>query len=150
MMITRNMPLKEVLNLAHPCRCGACSNGCKFGSGFLAEDDAKRLAKFLGITDKELKEKYLEEVEQFNTKLLRPKLERKENKPYGKCIFFDKEIGCKIHEAKPLQCKVSMGCKDYGEDLSLWFMHNYIINENDAKSMEEYEAYLESGGKKLE
>ena len=148
-MISKNTPLKEVLKLAHPCRCDACSNGCKYGSGFLAGDDAKNLAKFFGMREEELKQKYLEETEQFNTKLLRPKLERKAGRPYGKCIFFDEKEGCKVHEAKPLQCKVSMGCKDYGEELSLWFMHNYIVNEDDGKSMEEFNVYLKSGGKTL-
>ena len=148
-MISKNTPLKEVLKLAHPCRCDACSNGCKYGSGFLAGDDAKNLAKFFGISEEELKQRYLEEAEQFNTKLLRPKLERKEGRPYGRCIFFSEKEGCKVHEAKPLQCKVSMGCKDYGEELSLWFMHNYIVNEGDGKSMEEFNVYLKSGGKTL-
>lgn len=148
-MITKSTSVKEVLKLTHPCRCDACSNGCKYGSGFMIGDDSKKLAKFLAISEKELKEKYLEEVEQFHTKLLRPKLERKGNKPYGKCIFFDEKQGCKIHEAKPLQCKVSMGCKDYGEELSLWFMHNYIVKEDDEKSMEEFNVYLKSGGKIL-
>ena len=138
-----------MLKLAHPCRCDACSNGCKYGSGFLAGDDAKNLAKLFGISEEELKQKYLEETEQFSTKLLRPKLERKEGRPYGRCIFFSEKEGCKVHEAKPLQCKVSMGCKDYGEELSLWFMHNYIVNEGDGKSMEEFNVYLKSGGKTL-
>lgn len=149
MMISKNTPLKEVLKLAHPCRCDACSNGCRYGSGFLAGNDAKDLAKFFGISEEELKQKYLEEAEQFNTKLLRPRLERKDGRPYGKCIFFDEKEGCKVHEAKPLQCKVSMGCKDYGEELSLWFMHNHIVNEDDDKSMEEFNVYLKSGGKML-
>lgn len=148
-MISKNTPLKEVLKLAHPCKCNACSNGCRYGSGFLAEGDAKALAKFLGISEEELKERYLEEAGQFNARLLRPKIERKEGRPYGKCIFFDEKEGCKVHEAKPLQCKVSMGCKDYGEELSLWFMHNYIIDEDDEKSMEEFNVYLKSGGKAL-
>ena len=148
-MISKNTPLKEVLKLAHPCRCHACSNGCRYGSGFLAGDDAKNLAKFLGIGEEELKQKYLEEAEQFSAKLLRPKLKRKQGMPYGKCIFFGEKEGCKVHEAKPLQCRISMGCKDYGKELTLWFMHNCIVNENDEKSMKEFNVYLKSGGKTL-
>jgi len=148
--ITKDTPLKEVLKLAHPCKCDACSNGCKYGSGFLIGEDSKNIAKFLNIGEEELKEKYLEDAEQFNTKLLRPKIERKDGKPYGKCIFFDEKAGCKVHDVKPLQCKISMGCGPYGEELSLWFMHNCIINESNKKSMEELDVYIKSGGKTLE
>ncbi|MBI2107897.1 YkgJ family cysteine cluster protein [Candidatus Woesearchaeota archaeon] len=148
-MINKNTPLKEVLKLAHPCKCDACSNGCNYGSGFLAGDDAKKLAKFLGVSEEKLREKYLEEAEQFNKKLLRPKLERKHGKPYGKCMFYDKKEGCRVHEAKPMQCKLAMGCKNYGEELMLWFMHNHIVDENDEKSMKEFGVYLKSGGKAL-
>ena len=90
----------------------------------------------------------MEEIEKFNTKLFRPKIIRK-NKPYGKCVFFDENIGCKIHEVKPLECRVSMGCKDYGEQISLWFMLNNFVNSNDAESIRQYNTYLKSGGKTL-
>ena len=130
----------------HPCKCDACNHGCKFGSGFFADGETEKLAKFLNIPEKELKEKYLEEVEQFNTKLFRPKIER-QGKPHGKCVFYDGKKGCKVHDVKPLQCRIAMGCKDYGEDLMVWFMENYQVNEDDEKSMKEYEVYLKSGGK---
>jgi hypothetical protein len=42
-----------------------------------------------------------------------------------------------------------MGCKDYGEDLMIWFMENYQVDENNESSMKQYEVYLKSGGKKL-
>src|SRR3989338_5957518 len=109
-MLTKNTTLKEVVKLAHPCKCDACTVGCRYGSGFLINDDLPKIAEFLGITEEVLRKEFLEEAEKFNTKLFRPKILRK-NKPYGKCIFFDEETGCKIHEVKPLECKVSMGCK---------------------------------------
>ncbi len=146
--ISKSTPLNEIIKLAHTCKCYACSVGCKYGSGFLVGDDQKNLAKFLNINEQELREKYLEEVEQFNTKLLRPKLERK-GKPFGKCIFYDEKIGCGIHKAKPLQCKIAMGCKPYGEDLMVWFMMNYQVNPNDEKSMREFNTYIKSEGKIL-
>ena len=148
--ISKDTKLKEVLKLAAPCRCNSCSTGCKYGSGFLIGDDAENISKFLKVTKKELEGKYLEEAEQFSRKLWRPKLLRKAGKPYGKCIFYDEERGCTIHPVKPLQCKTSIACKPYGKELSLWFMHNYIIDENDENSMKEYEIYLKSGGEKLD
>ena len=43
-----------------------------------------------------------------------------------------------------------MGCKDYGETLSVWFMLNHFVNENDAESVRQFSTYLKSGGKTLE
>ena len=149
-LIHKNTPLKEVLNLAAPCRCNSCNHGCKFGSGSLVGDDSKNIAKFLGISEEELKKGFLEEVELFNKKLLRPKLIREKGKPYGRCVFFDDEKGCTIHEVKPLECKTSISCKDYGEDLSIWFMVNHVVDANDAESIRQYAKYIRSGGKLIE
>ena len=146
-MIHKNTTLKEVLKLAAPCRCHACNNGCKYGSGSLAGDDAKNIAKFLGISEEELKKRFLEEVELFNKKLLRPKLIREKNKPYGRCTFYDDEKGCTIHHVKPLECKTSINCKDYGEDLSVWFKVNFVVDTNDTESIRQYAQYIKSGGK---
>jgi Fe-S-cluster containining protein len=148
-MLTKNTPLKEVFGLTHPCKCSACTIGCKHGSGFLTDEDIPKLAKFMNVSEEVLKKEFLEEVEKFNTKRHRPKILRK-NKPYGKCIFFDNEIRCKIHEAKPLECKVSMGCKDYGEQLSIWFTLNHFVNKDDAESIRQFASYLKTGGKTLE
>jgi len=147
--LAKDTQIDEVLKLTNPCKCESCTVGCRHGSGFLVEEDIPRIAKFMGMPEDVLKKEFLEEVEKFNTKRFRPKILRK-NKPYGKCIFFDEEIGCKVHEVKPLECKVSMGCKSYGEKLSLWFMLNHFVNENDAESVRQYASYLKTGGKTLE
>lgn len=149
MKLTKNTPVKEVLKLVNPCKCEACTVGCRHGSGFLVDEDIPKLAKFMGLSEDVLKKEFLEEVEKFNTKRYRPRILRKD-KPYGKCIFFDEEIGCKVHEAKPLECKISMGCKDYGEQLSLWFMLNHFVNKDDAESIRQFASYLKSGGKTLQ
>jgi len=146
-MLNKNTPLKEVLQLANPCKCNACTIGCKHGSGFLVEEDIPKIAEFLKITEEVLKKEFLEEVEKFNTKQFRPKIIRK-GKPYGKCIFFDE--GCKVHPVKPRECKISMGCKDYGEQLSLWFMLDNFVNKDDPESIRQYHTHLKSGGKTLE
>ena len=146
-MINKNTPLKEVLNLAAPCRCNACNHGCKFGSGSLAGNDVKNIAVFLNIKEEELKNHFLEEIELFNKKVSRPKLIREQGKPYGRCVFFDDEKGCTIHDVKPLECKTSIQCRDYGEDLSVWFMVNHVIDTNDAESIRQYANYIKSGGK---
>ena len=146
-MIHKNTPLKEVLKLAAPCKCNACNHGCKYGSGSLAGDDAKKISAFLEISEEELKKGFLEEVELFNKKILRPKLIREKSKPYGQCVFYDEQKGCTIHEVKPLECKTSISCRDYGEDLSIWFMVNHVVDPNDAESVRQFAQYIKSGGK---
>ena len=146
-MITKNTPLKEVLELAAPCQCNSCNHGCKFGSGALAGDDAKHISRFLNISEQELKEKFLEEKELLNKKILRPKLIREKGKVHGQCTFYDDKKGCAVHEVKPLECKTSIQCKDYGEELSVWFMVNHILDSNDPESIRQYSQYIKTGGK---
>jgi len=148
-MIERKTPLKNILEQAPACKCEACSHGCTMGSGFLTEEDIPKMAKFLNVSEEELKEKYLEAVDMFNKTLHRPKIERKADRPYGKCTFYSEKEGCKVHDAKPLQCKVSMGCKDYSEELNAWFMLNHMVNEHDPESIRQYAQYLEAGGKTI-
>ena len=132
-----------MLQLAAPCKCTSCNNGCKFGSGILAGDDLKNIAKFLGISEEDAKKHYFEESDQFNKKVLKPRLLR-DNKPYGKCVFFDEQKGCTIHSVKPLQCKTAMNCKEYGEDLAKWFMVNHIVDPDDPESIRQYAIYLKT------
>ena len=65
-------------------------------------------------------------------------------------MFFDDEKGCTIHEVKPLECRTSISCKEYGEDLSVWFMVNFVIDSNDAESIRQYARYIRSGGRLIE
>ena len=144
MFITKNTPKETILELAPACSCNQCKHGCRMGSGILAKGDIEKLAAHLNLSVEETSQKFLEETEQFNQKLSRPKILRQE-KPWGTCIFFDEEKGCTVHEAKPLQCKIAMGCKDYGDQLMQWFMLNHIININDPESVRQYAQYLRAG-----
>ena len=133
--------------MAAPCRCSACNHGCKFGSGSLAGDDTKKISQFLKISEEDLKKDFLEETELFNKKVFKPRLLREKGKVHGQCVFYDDKKGCTIHEVKPLECKTSIQCKDYGEDLSVWFMVNYVIDPNDPESVRQYSQYIKTGGK---
>ena len=146
-MIHKNTPLKDVLNLAAPCRCSSCNHGCKFGSGSLVGDDAKKISKYLDISEVDLKKGFLEEVELFNKKMLKPKLIREKGKPYGRCVFYDEQNGCTVHPVKPLECKTSISCKDYGEELSIWFMLNHVVDLENPESIRQFAQYIKAGGK---
>jgi hypothetical protein len=148
-MLSIRSDLNKIMTLTHPCRCPSCENGCNFGSGALADGDLSKISEHLGLSEEEAKKQYFEEVEKFNTKRFRPKLEREKGKPYGKCVFYEKNIGCKIHNVKPLECKIAMGCKEYGEELILWFDLNHFLNPKDPESIRQYKIYLESGGKQM-
>lgn len=137
MIISKKTPKKRVLELGK--RCDKSNHCCSYTTGFLAEDDATQIAQFLGISEEELKEKFLDEVKMFNTNVLRPK-SIKSDKPHGPCVFLD-ENGCKIHEVKPLHCRLYT-CQDYGFDLTQWFYLNHLVNPEDPQSVREYAMFL--------
>ena len=90
MIVSKKTPKHRILGLGKHCeRSNHC---CRFTTGFLAEDDLQNIADFLKISEKELRDKFLEEVKMFNTKALRPK-SLKDKKPYGPCVFFDEKLG---------------------------------------------------------
>ncbi|MBI5389189.1 YkgJ family cysteine cluster protein [Candidatus Woesearchaeota archaeon] len=147
-MITKNTSQEKILGLAPPCRCDACSHGCTMGSGVFAEGEVKKAAAFFFLAEQKFKEKFLEKIFLFNKEKWKPKLLR-EGKPYGRCVFFDKQKGCTIHPVKPLQCKIAMGCKPCGEDLQKWFLLNHLVDVSDAQSIRDFASYLKSGGKTI-
>ena len=110
----------------------------------MAPGDFEKISKFLKISPEKLKDKYLIEREMFNKRLFRPRL-KDQDKPYGECIFFDGK-GCKIHKVKPLQCRIG-SCSENGEELSIWFLLNYIVDVDDPESIRQYASYVKNGGK---
>lgn len=154
MVITKETSVGDMLKRAPPCSCTACKHGCKMGSGFLAADDFEPLARAMSVSIAELKKKYLERRMLFNKEAWRPKLIRKKHPttgkkvPYGACIFYKNGM-CSVHDAKPLECKLAMPCKPYGEEQTTWFMLNNLIDFSDDDSVREYASYLKAGGKTL-
>ena len=149
MMISINTPKEDMIRLAPACTCEACQHGCSYGSGVLADEDLKPMAKFLGISKEELKENYLEKIEKFSTTRLRPQILRKNKKdgqelPFGNCVFLDDKKMCKVHDAKPLECKVSSGCQSHSTDASHWFTLNYFVNKDDPESVRQWHQFLKN------
>ena len=136
--LAKDTPLKMLRELGKDCKkCGHC---CSHGAGMLIPEDIPKIARLLGISEDELKKKYIDEIEMFNTKAWKPKIVKK-GKPYGKCIFHDGKEQCKIHIAKPFQC-VIMNCRSVAEQAIQWFYLNYLVNPDDPESIRQWASYL--------
>ena len=142
--ITKNTPLKKILELGEYCeKCGNC---CMHSSGFVSKNEIKRLAKHFRLKEKDFIDKYLEKKKLFNNNVYKFKTMKK---PFGPCIFYNKEKGCMIHKIKPLHCRIG-NCNEHGEELSAWFTVNYLVNPTDPESIRQFKIYIDSKGKTLE
>ncbi|MBD3310713.1 hypothetical protein GF351_05850 [Candidatus Woesearchaeota archaeon] len=139
--ITRSTPEKEVLELGSQCsQCGHC---CRYGSGFVLKHEIKAMADLKGISEKKFRNEYLKEVRMFDTLMLRFRKIQQENRPYGRCVFLDKENRCSIQEAKPLHCRIG-NCSEHSQELSIWFMLNHAVDETNPNSIREWGIYLKT------
>ena len=137
--ITKDTPVEHVLRLGQECeQCGHC---CSYGSGYFLPEDIARISKKLGMNEDDFKKEFLEETEAFNKRIHKPKLSKK---PFGECVFLDKSKGCSIHDVKPLHCKVAKGCGEHGQELSLWFTLNYLVDPADPESVRQWAIYLKT------
>lgn len=76
-------------------RCGACCTGAP-GYVWVNGEEIARLAEFRG-----------ESVERFSKQFVRRVNGRFSliEKPGGDCIFWDKQAGCTVYAARPVQCQ---------------------------------------------
>ena len=90
-------------------RCGGCCTG---GPGYVwvREEDRKRIADYLGISEEELIKKFCRRA------LGRYSLKEKEN--YD-CIFLEPE-GCRVYPVRPVQCTTFPFWERYLEDPTAW------------------------------
>ncbi len=82
--------------LAFECtRCGACCTGAP---GYVWVDSAEiaRLAEFRGLTVKQFSRQFVRRVGNDYSLI---------EKPGGDCIFWDKQHGCTVYPAHPVQCQ---------------------------------------------
>jgi Fe-S-cluster containining protein len=82
--------------LAFACtRCGACCTGAP-GYVWVIPEEIARLAEHRG-----------EEVDDFSRKFVRRVGNRFSliERPGGDCIFWDKQAGCTVYDARPVQCR---------------------------------------------
>lgn len=76
-------------------RCGACCTGAP-GYVWVVADEIARLAAHRGET-----------VDQFTRRYVRRVGDRSSliEKPGGDCVFWDKQGGCTVYPARPVQCR---------------------------------------------
>jgi Fe-S-cluster containining protein len=82
--------------LAFSCtRCGACCTGAP-GYVWVNLEEIARLAEHRGLT-----------VEAFSTRFVRRVGRRLSliERPGGDCVFWDRQAGCTVYEARPIQCQ---------------------------------------------
>lgn len=99
------------------CKCKWCTNGCLYKPGWFNFGQIEEVAKFLGITVKELFDEYLA-VDYWASAenpifVIAPAVDTIKTgveyplDPHGRCVccvFYDEAIGCKIHAVKPAEC----------------------------------------------
>ncbi len=143
--MTIHTPKELILEMSKDCdMCGSC---CRFGSGFVLENEIPVIAGHLGHDIKSFKENFLQETEIFNKKVWKFNTINNHDKPYGPCIFLDGKI-CKIHDIKPLHCRIGT-CKEFGDEANTWFMINHFVDKDDPESIRQYHAYIKTGGRVL-
>jgi len=76
-------------------RCGDCCRG-EPGFVWVNVEEASEIARFLGVGFGEFERMFLRRSGR------RMSLVEKEN---GDCIFWTQEVGCKVYEVRPLQCR---------------------------------------------
>ncbi|MGM5488745.1 MAG: YkgJ family cysteine cluster protein [Nanobdellota archaeon] len=103
--------------------CNNCGGCCQYAAGYVLPEDIPRIAGYLGISEEELKDRYLVEVDVFATTLHKPKITKE---PFGPCIFY--EQGCSIHEMKPFHCRIGT-CSRHGKAITEWFYLNYCVRD---------------------
>jgi len=137
--ITKLTPKKHLEKLGTECnKCGHC---CSFDSGIVLEEDIPQIAKYLELNEKDFKKKYLNKIQRFGTKAYKLKQVRKQGKPFGKCVFHNKDVQCTIHGIKPLHCRITT-CSDQGPQVVDWFDLNHFVNADNPESIREWAVQL--------
>jgi Fe-S-cluster containining protein len=76
-------------------QCGSCCTG-ETGYVWISKEETAALAKELKLSEKEFKKRYTYKV------WGKRSLVEKEN---NDCVFWKKEGGCAVYEARPMQCR---------------------------------------------
>lgn len=111
------------------CQCTSCVSLCAYGTpGWFLPEQISDVAQHLGISVRELKQKFLikdhcspgfgdapyvytprkiHEPDRFVIKTADQQATK------GKCIFLNDHNKCSIHEVKPYECQAAFGCEKH-------------------------------------
>lgn len=78
-------------------RCGNCCGGGTPGYVWVDDEEVMRLAEGLGLSEKELRQRYTRNVPGWGLSL-------KEKEGYD-CVFYDRARGCTVYPDRPRQCR---------------------------------------------
>ncbi len=82
--------------LAFTCtQCGACCTGAP-GYVWVNAEEMTRLAEFKGLSVDDFGRQFVRQVETRFSLIERPG---------GDCIFWDRQVGCTVYPARPVQCR---------------------------------------------
>ena len=132
--VTKSTSLKVIEDISStPCKKLNCTKCCEQGTGTALESDLPAIARELHLSVDAIKQDLFEPVTKYNTTHWKPKME---TKPYGKCVFLDKN-GCTIQAVKPTGCRLS-SWNQHGEQLNEWFDLNYFVKTQDPESVRQW------------
>lgn len=111
------------------CTCERCVGACKHQPGWFAPGEVEKAAALLGMTQHDFEQKYLvREYWVFGAGDVGPdhvpaprkvfQAEGYNRASYAdawgddRCVFLDENDRCKIHAAKPLECRGLVQCED--------------------------------------
>jgi hypothetical protein len=77
-------------------RCGACCTGAP-GTVRVDEDEARALARHLGLDELGFRARYTRRLEDGATSLVET--------AEGACVFWSRSAGCTVYPARPTQCR---------------------------------------------
>src|SRR5262245_24912135 len=86
-------------------RCGHCCTGAP-GYVWVNGEEIARLAEYRGQTVEQFSKAYVRRVGQRHSLI---------EKPGGDCIFWEKETGCTVYAARPVQCQTWPFCPEHVE-----------------------------------
>ncbi|MCK5832053.1 YkgJ family cysteine cluster protein [bacterium] len=120
-------------------RCGDCCRGIN-AYVWLYRGDIEAMAELLSMSVADFKAKYTEVFEK--SMVLK-------SFPNGDCIFYNEDSGCKIHKARPIQCRAFPFWAEYLRNPRSWALvakHCPGVDSGELHSKEEIEDYLKKMG----
>jgi len=121
-------PIKNKKKRSMGCTCSECIEACVDGlPGIFAPGEAEKAAKLLGMSFKKFKKFLIKEYNTHDVFMWTPRKvgldeDRKESdwgSPFqkGRCVFLDDKDRCKIHKAKPKECREAFCCSGVNKNM---------------------------------